>query len=69
MGGGDEVMIDMWGRKEGRMGDNVCGEGSMRMGDLGLIYVKGMSIGEGKEYLGKEVNKIYGGVDNEEKGW
>lgn len=66
LGPGDEVIIDIWGTNQATIRDNVSPDGSITIPDLGLIYLNGMTIAEANQYLRKELNKIYAGLDNEQ---
>ena len=66
LGPGDEVIIDIWGTNQATIRDNISPDGSITIPDLGLIYLNGMTIAEANQYLRKELNKIYAGLDNEQ---
>lgn len=66
LGPGDEVIIDIWGTNQATIRDQVSPDGSITIPDLGLVYLNGMTIAEANQYLRKELNKIYAGLDNEQ---
>ena len=65
LGPGDEVIIDIWGTNQATIRDNVSPDGYISIEGLGLVYLNGMSVSEANNYLRKELNKIYAGIDNE----
>lgn len=65
LGPGDEIIIDVWGTNQATIRDNISPDGYISITDLGLVYLSGMTIDEASNYLRKELNKIYAGIDNE----
>lgn len=65
LGPGDEIIIDIWGTNQATIRDNISPDGYISITDLGLVYLSGMTIDEASNYLRKELNKIYAGIDNE----
>lgn len=65
LGPGDEVIIDIWGTNQATIRDNISPDGYISISDLGLVYLNGMTVDEANNYLRKELNKIYAGLDNE----
>ena len=65
LGPGDEVIIDIWGTNQATIRDHISPDGCISINDLGLVYLNGMTVAEAGEYLRKELNKIYAGVDGE----
>lgn len=65
LGPGDEVIIDIWGTNQATIRDNVSPDGYISINDIGLVYLNGMTVSEASDYLRKELNKIYAGIDSE----
>ncbi len=65
LGPGDEVIIDIWGTNQATIRDNVSPDGYISINDIGLVYLNGMTVAEAGNYLRKELNKIYAGIDSE----
>lgn len=65
LGPGDEVIIDIWGTNQATIRDNISPDGYISIEDLGLVYLNGMTVTEANNYLRKELNKIYTGIDSE----
>lgn len=65
LGPGDEVIIDIWGTNQATIRDNVSPDGYISINDIGLVYLNGMTVSEAGDYLRKELNKIYAGIDSE----
>lgn len=65
LGPGDEVIIDIWGTNQATIRDNISPDGYISISDIGLVYLNGMSVAEAGDYLRKELNKIYAGIDSD----
>lgn len=65
LGPGDEVIIDIWGTNQATIRDKVSPDGYISINDIGLVYLNGMTVSEASDYLRKELNKIYAGIDSE----
>lgn len=65
MGPGDEVIIDIWGTNQATIRDNISPDGYINIEDIGLVYLNGMTVSEATDYLRKELNRIYAGIDSE----
>jgi len=65
LGPGDEVIIDIWGTNQATIRDNISPDGYISINDIGLVYLNGMTIAEAGNYLRKELNKIYAGIDSD----
>ncbi|WP_455671766.1 SLBB domain-containing protein [Phocaeicola sp.] len=65
LGPGDEVIIDIWGTNQVSIRDNISPDGNISIDGLGLVCLSGMTVNEATNYLRKELNKIYAGVDAE----
>ncbi len=65
LGPGDEVIIDIWGASQNTLREVISPDGYIKVENIGLIYLNGMTIQEADNYLRKELNKIYSGINNE----
>ena len=65
LGPGDEVIIDIWGTNQATIRDNSSPDGYINIEDIGLVYLNGMTVSEATDYLRKELNRIYAGIDSE----
>lgn len=65
LGPGDEVIIDIWGTNQATIRDKVSPDGYISINDIGLVYLNGMTVSEASDYLRRELNKIYAGIDSE----
>ena len=65
LGPGDEVIIDIWGTNQATIRDNISPDGYINIEDIGLVYLNGMTVSEATDYLRKELNRIYAGIDSE----
>lgn len=65
LGPGDEVIIDIWGTNQATLRDRVSPDGCISLNDVGLLYLNGMTVAEAGDYLRKELNKIYAGIDGD----
>lgn len=63
LGPGDEVIIDIWGTNQNSIRQTISPDGYINIEDLGLVYLNGMTVAGATEYLRKELNKIYTGID------
>lgn len=63
LGPGDEVIIDIWGTNQNSIKQTISPDGYINIEDLGLVYLNGMTVSGATEYLRKELNKIYAGID------
>lgn len=66
LGPGDEVIIDIWGTNQATIRDQISPDGYISINDIGLLYLNGMTVSEASNYLRKELNKIYAGIDSED---
>lgn len=64
LGPGDEVIVDIWGTNQANICDQISPDGTISIPNLGLITLNGMTVAEATDYLRKELNKIYAGLDN-----
>lgn len=65
LGPGDEVIVDIWGTNQATIRKNISPDGYIAIDDIGLVYLNGMTVAETANYLRKELNKIYTGLDSE----
>ncbi len=67
IGAGDEIIIDIWGASEQTYQVNVSPEGSIRIPNLGPIYISGLTIEKAKGKIISKLKRIYstiGGSSN-----
>lgn len=62
IGPGDELLIDIWGAAENSYKKKVSREGSIRIENVGLIYISGLTIEKAKEKIISYLKKIYSGI-------
>ena len=62
LGPGDELLIDIWGAAENNYKLLVNREGSIRIENVGPVYVSGLSIEKAKEKIISYLRKIYSGI-------
>ncbi len=62
---GDEVIIDVWGNNQATYRETISPEGSIKIPNLGPIYLNGLTVKEAEKYLKKELNKIHSGIEGE----
>ena len=65
LGPGDEIIIDIWGTNQSTIRQTISPDGYITIDDIGLIYLNGMTVTEASNYLRKELNKIYTGLDSD----
>ena len=63
LGPGDEVIVDIWGDSQTTIRETISPEGTINIQSLGLVSLNGLTIVEASNYLRKELDKIYSGVD------
>lgn len=63
-GPGDEVIIDIWGASQTTVRQVISAEGSITVDRLGPLYLNGMSVKEGNDYVKRKFGDIYSGIDN-----
>lgn len=66
LGPGDEVIVDIWGTNQATIRENISPDGYITINDIGLVYLNGMTVTEAANYLRKELNKIYTGLDSDQ---
>ena len=64
LGPGDEVIIDIWGTSQANFRVRISPEGTITLPDIGLLSLNGMTIAQATDYLRKELNQIFTGLDN-----
>ena len=65
LGANDEIIIDIWGANQNTIRQVISPDGYINVGNVGLLYLNGMTIQEAENYLRKELNKIYSGITGE----
>lgn len=65
LGPGDEIIVDIWGTNQSTIRQSISPDGYITIDDIGLIYLNGMTVTEASNYLRKELNKIYTGLDSD----
>lgn len=65
LGPGDEIIIDIWGANQNTIRETISPDGNISVGNLGLIYLNGMTVAEAERYMQKELGKIYTGLSDE----
>ena len=68
LGPGDEVIIDIWGVSQVSIQETITPDGNISIDNVGLLFINGMTINEATNYLRKELNKVYAGLDGENPG-
>lgn len=53
------------GNYQATIRDNISPDGYINIEDIGLVYLNGMTVSEATDYLRKELNRIYAGIDSE----
>lgn len=64
LGPGDEVIIDIWGANQNSIRSKISPDGYINIQNIGLVYLNGLTVDEANDFLKKELNKIYSGVDS-----
>ncbi|APG65048.1 hypothetical protein LPB136_06610 [Tenacibaculum todarodis] len=62
LGPGDKLLIDIWGAAENSYSEKVSVDGSVRIKNIGPVYVSGLSIKDAKAKIISSLKKIYGGI-------
>ena len=65
LGPGDEVIIDIWGASENTIRQQISPDGTINIGELGPLYLSGMTVEKAQDFLTKEVRKIYSDTNNQ----
>jgi len=63
LGPGDELRITVWGKVEGNWNVIIDRSGNISLPKVGIIGVSGLTFGEFKEVLHKELSKYYTGFN------
>lgn len=64
LGPGDEIVIDIWGAAEMTYQLPVTREGTIRIENLGPIYVNGLSMAEAEEKIKSRLSELYSGLNS-----
>lgn len=65
LGAGDEVIIDIWGASQNTIRQQISPEGTINIGELGPLYLSGMTMEQAQKFLTKELRKIYSDANNQ----
>ena len=65
LGPGDEVIIDIWGTNQNTIRETISPDGNIKIQDIGLVYISGMTVKEADNYLKRVLSKIYSTDDND----
>ena len=65
LGPGDEVIIDIWGASENTIRQQISPDGTINIGELGPLYLSGMTVEKAQDFLTKEIRKIYSDTNNQ----
>ncbi|MEQ9423706.1 MAG: SLBB domain-containing protein [Cyclobacteriaceae bacterium] len=63
VGPGDEIIIDIWGAAEQIYNLTVSPEGSIRIPDIGPVYLNGYKVSQVKKRIKSSLKKIYSSLD------
>ncbi len=63
LGPGDELRITIWGKIDGTWQVTVDRDGTIALPKIGVLGVTGMTFGELKPFLQKEISKYYNGFE------
>ena len=66
LGPGDEVIIEIWGANEDTVRQRISPEGSIRVEQLGPIYLNGLTIAEANDRMRRIFAQKYAGVLGED---
>ncbi len=69
LGGGDELVINIWGAAQMTYQETIAPDGTIQIGNLGPIYLSGLSISKAKKRIINRLSEIYSGLspDNPQK--
>lgn len=62
IGSGDEIILDVWGASEQSYALLVSPDGSIKVANLGPIYINGLSIEQASQKVKRRMSKIYSGL-------
>lgn len=65
LGPGDEVIIDIWVASENTIRQQISPDGTINIGELGPLYLSGMTVEKAQDFLTKELRKIYSDTNNQ----
>lgn len=66
LGPDDEVVLDIYGLSEGHFNLQVTPEGIIRIPNVGVVAVSGLSIAEAKQSIQKSLTPYYAGINSGE---
>lgn len=59
LGPGDEVIIDVWGSNQTTIREFISPDGNIKIQDIGLVYLNGMTVQEADRFLRNKLSKIH----------
>lgn len=59
LGPGDEVIIDVWGSNQTTIREIISPDGNIKIQDIGLVYLNGMTVQEADRFLRNKLSKIH----------
>ena len=59
LGPGDEVIIDVWGSNQTTIREVISPDGNIKIQDIGLVYLNGMTVQEADRFLRNKLSKIH----------
>lgn len=59
LGPGDEVIIDIWGTNQATIRQTIAPDGFIKVDDIGLVYLTGMTVKEADNYMRNQLSRIY----------
>ncbi|MBK8801078.1 MAG: SLBB domain-containing protein [Fibrobacteres bacterium] len=62
LGPGDEIILTIWGQKEGRYQLVLDREGQIHLEGVGVVSLNGQSLASASDILRKRLNRIYAGI-------
>ncbi|MDR1756170.1 MAG: SLBB domain-containing protein [Culturomica sp.] len=62
LGGGDEVIIDVWGASETSVREVISPDGTIAVDRIGPVYLNGLTIKEANSRIRQEFARIYAGI-------
>lgn len=65
LGPGDEVIIDIWGNNQATIRQTISPDGTIKIPDIGLVSLNGMTIKQADSYMKRKLGQIYS-VDGED---
>lgn len=63
LGGGDEIVVDIWGASQDNLRKTISPEGTVYFDNLGPVFLSGLTVAEAENILKQRLSEIYAGVD------